>query len=462
MARSNYQIASAKVWSQLSAEQQRDLLQRPAQKAGDTLMSQVKSIIEQVREQGDSALLALTDKFDNVALTSVVLDMAQVRAQADKTDADVKRAIDTAYQNIRAFHAAQAPQPVRMETMPGIICEQRFAPLEKVGLYIPGGSASLPSTVLMCGVPAQLAGCEERVLISPPDKNGLLSPAICYAALKCDVTKVCLGGGAQAIAALALGTDSIPAVDKIVGPGNSYVTAAKQYVSQLPGGPAIDLPAGPSELLVIADDTADPIFVAADLLSQAEHGPDSQVILLSPSARMVEATRFELEKQLNELPRAEITAQAMQSSSLIVTTDLSEAASISQRYAPEHLSLQIASAEDWIERTNKAGSVFVGHYAPESGGDYATGTNHVLPTYGYARNYSSLGLADFYRRYTVQNLTPQGLKDLAPTIVALAAEEKLDAHLQAVSRRLASERMARDLSQSGAARGDTQHTGAQS
>ena len=442
---SGYEIASAVMWSQLSAEEQHAALQRPAQKASESLMAQVKDIVDQVRRDGDKALLELTEKFDRVKLERVVLDIAVVRQQAEKTDADVKRAIDQAYANIRAFHDAQQPTPVRMETMPGVLCEQRFAPLSSVGLYIPGGSASLPSTVLMCGVPAQLAGCTDRVLISPPDADGRLSPAICYAALKCEVTQVCLGGGAQAIAALALGTDSIPAVDKIVGPGNSYVTAAKQYVSQLPGGPAIDLPAGPSELLVIADDSADPIFVAADLLSQAEHGPDSQVLLVSPSARLVEATRLELEKQLNQLPRAEITAKALQSSSLIVTADLSEAAQISQRYAPEHLSLQLDDAEAWIERTNKAGSVFVGHYAPESGGDYATGTNHVLPTYGYARNYSSLGLADFYRRYTVQTLTPQGLKDLAPTIMTLAAEEKLDAHLNAVSLRLASARMAKDL-----------------
>ena len=442
---SGYEIASAVMWNQLNAEEQNAVLQRPAQKASESLMAQVKDIVDQVRRDGDKALLELTEKFDKVKLERVVLDIAIVRQQAEKTDADVKRAIDQAYANIRAFHDAQQPTPVRMETMPGVLCEQRFAPLSSVGLYIPGGSASLPSTVLMCGIPAQLAGCTDRVLISPPDTDGLLSPAICYAALKCEVTQVCLGGGAQAIAALALGTDSIPAVDKIVGPGNSYVTAAKQYVSQLPGGPAIDLPAGPSELLVIADDSADPIFVAADLLSQAEHGPDSQVLLVSPSARLVEATRLELEKQLNQLPRAEITAKALQSSSLIVTADLSEAAQISQRYAPEHLSLQLDDAESWIERTNKAGSVFVGHYAPESGGDYATGTNHVLPTYGYARNYSSLGLADFYRRYTVQTLTPQGLKDLAPTITTLAAEEKLDAHLNAVSLRLASARMAKDL-----------------
>ena len=445
MTQIDQSIASAVVWNELDANQQRAILQRPAQQDNARLMTQVQAIIEQVAQRGDQALLELTEKFDGVRLRSVVLSTREVRAQADKTDTEVKRAIDRAYANIRAFHEAQRPQPVRMETMAGVLCEQRVAPLEKVGLYIPGGSASLPSTVLMCGVPAQLAGCSERILISPPNAEGLLTPAICYAALKCDVTQVCLSGGAQAIAALALGTESITAVDKIVGPGNSYVTAAKQYVSQLPGGPAIDLPAGPSELLVIADDSADPIFVAADLLSQAEHGPDSQVILLSPSARLVEATRQELATQLRALPRAAITAQALQSSSLVVTADLSEAAAISQRYAPEHLSLQIENPEAWIERTNKAGSIFVGHYAPESGGDYATGTNHVLPTYGYARSYSSLGLADFYRRYTVQQLTPQGLQDLAPTLMALATEEQLDAHKNAVSLRLSSQRMGDDL-----------------
>ncbi|RUO28921.1 histidinol dehydrogenase [Aliidiomarina sedimenti] len=441
----SYTIAGAVRWQSLSEEERRRRLQRPAQRASAQLMRQVREIIEQVEQQGDSALLELTQRFDNVSLDSPVLAMDQVEALAGRTEQKVKQAIDLAYDNIRRFHAEQRPQTVDIETMPGVRCQQRIAPLRKVGLYIPGGSASLPSTVLMCGVPAQLAQCNERILVSPPDKNGLLSPAICYAALKCGVTQVVLAGGAQAIAALALGTQRINAVDKIFGPGNSYVTAAKQYVSQLAGGPAIDLPAGPSELLIIADDTADAEFIAADLLSQAEHGPDSQVILLSPSAKVVEATRAALQRQLAELPRAEITAQALASSSFIVTEDLTEAAAISQRYAPEHLSLQIKDAEDWIEQTDQAGSIFVGHYAPESGGDYATGTNHVLPTYGYARNYSSLGLADFYRRYTVQQLTPQGLRLLAPAITALAAEEKLDAHRLAVTRRLDSARMQADL-----------------
>lgn len=437
-------IAQAVTWNQLSASEQEQRLARPAQKASQQLLDQVQAIIDEVQRSGDQALLEYTQRFDKVSLQSPRLSQQQVESLAAQTPQAVKDAIDLAYNNIKAFHQAQQPQNIVMETMPGVRCEQRFAALEKVGLYIPGGSASLPSTVLMCGVPAQIAGCKERVLISPPDASGQLRPAICYAAQLCGVTQVFLAGGAQAIAALAHGTESIPAVDKIIGPGNSYVTAAKQLVSQIPGGPAIDLPAGPSELLVIADESADAEFVAADLLSQAEHGPDSQVLLLSPDAAVVEAVRVELERQLAELPRADITAQALASSSLIITEDLQQAAEISQRYAPEHLSLQIRDANSWIERTNKAGSIFVGHYAPESGGDYATGTNHVLPTYGYARNYSSLGLVDFYRRYTVQELTPAGLAALAPAITTLAAEEELDAHRLAVTRRMQSARMQKD------------------
>lgn len=442
---SNYTIANAVQWQALSAEEQKKRLQRPAQQDSAELIKQVEQIIEQVRVNGDQALLELTARFDKVRLDSPLLELEQVRQLAAQCPADVQAAIDTAYQTIKAFHQAQQPSPITVTTADGVQCEQRFAALEKVGLYIPGGSASLPSTVLMCGVPAQIAGCKERVLISPPNAQGQLNPSICYAALKCGVTQVAMAGGAQAIAALAFGTDQIAAVDKIFGPGNSYVTAAKQYVSQLAGGPAIDLPAGPSELLIIADESAEPAFIAADLLSQAEHGPDSQVILLSPSAAIIEATREALAAQLAELPRAAITAQALASSSFIQTQDLAEAAAISQAYAPEHLSLQVNNAADWIEATNKAGSIFVGHYAPESGGDYATGTNHVLPTYGHARNYSSLGLADFYRRYTVQTLTPQGLTQLAEAITVLAAEEGLDAHRLAVTRRLQSERMAQDL-----------------
>ena len=298
----------------------------------------------------------------------------------------------------------------------------------------------------MLGIPAQIANCQERILISPPSAGGQLSPAICYAsAIKCGITQVCLGGGAQAIAALALGTESITKVDKIFGPGNSYVTEAKQQVSQIAGGPAIDMPAGPSEILVIADDSAEPAFVAADLLSQAEHGPDSQVILLSPSRTLIEQVKVELSEQLAALPRQSIAQQALSASALILTRDLTEAVAISQAYAPEHLLLQFDDTDSYLPKLTNAGSIFVGHYTPESGGDYATGTNHVLPTYGFARNYSSLGLLDFYRRYTVQTVSAQGLQDLGQTLIDLAAEEQLDAHLRAVSLRLESPRMQADL-----------------
>ncbi|TRW50105.1 histidinol dehydrogenase [Aliidiomarina halalkaliphila] len=434
-------------WQRLSAEQQAQALRRPVQETSTALREQVAAIIEAIRERGDAALLELTARFDKVALSQTELPMTRVRALAAQAPEKVRAAIDTAYGNIRRFHEAQQPSPISIDTMPGVRCEQRFAPMGSVGLYIPGGSASLPSTVLMLGVPAQIANCPTRVLMSPPNQAGELTPAICYAAIKCGVTSVYLGGGAQAVAALAMGTKSIPAVDKIFGPGNSYVTEAKQQVSQRAGGPAIDLPAGPSELLVIADDSAEPAFVAADLLSQAEHGPDSQVICLSPSVALLEAVQKELEQQLNALPRRDIAAQAMASSSLIATRDLAEAVAISEAYAPEHLSIQLSDPAQWLHQLTRAGSVFVGHYTPESGGDYATGTNHVLPTYGFARNYSSLGLLDFYRRYTVQTVTPAGLEALGSAIINLAEEESLDAHSRAVSLRLDSERFQRDRAQ---------------
>ncbi|RUO35341.1 histidinol dehydrogenase [Aliidiomarina sanyensis] len=440
-------------WSEMTPEAQQQALERPVQAVSGTLKTQVASIIDAIAEQGDQAFLELTARFDGVTLTRPELPMARVQALAEQTPDAVKRAIDIAYTNIRTFHTAQQPQNIQVTTMPGVICEQRFAPLQSVGLYIPGGSASLPSTVLMLGVPAQLANCPTRVLISPPNAEGELTPAICYAALRCGILAVYLGGGAQAIAALALGTETIPAVDKIFGPGNAYVTEAKQQVSQRVGGPAIDLPAGPSELLVIADDTADPAFVAADLLSQAEHGPDSQVICVSPSQALLEGVQQALAIQLAALPRQTIATQAMAASSLILTDSMQTAVNISEAYAPEHLSVQVSEPEPWLAQLTRAGSIFVGHYTPESGGDYATGTNHVLPTYGFARNYSSLGLLDFYRRYTLQTVTPAGLQDLGQAIIDLAAEESLDAHLRAVSLRLESERFQQDLALNSAANG---------
>ncbi|CUS48583.1 MAG: histidinol dehydrogenase HisD [Idiomarinaceae bacterium HL-53] len=438
-------IPNAVRWSALDSTAQKALLQRPVQRVSEALQTQVASLINEVENFGDRAVLECTERFDGVKLASPELPMSQVEALAATITPEVRAAIDRAYDNIYQFHAAQQPQNVTVNTSPGVTCTLNFTAFASVGLYIPGGSASLPSTALMLGVPAQIANCDERVLVSPPAKDGTLSPAICYAAVKCGMTRVFLMGGAQAIAALALGTETIPAVQKIFGPGNSYVTEAKQQVSQLAGGPAIDLPAGPSELLVIADASAEPAFVAADLLSQAEHGPDSQVILLSPDVAFIERVRAELALQLEKLPRAEIAAEALKSSSLILTESLSEAIAISEAYAPEHLSIQLNNAEHLIPRLRNAGSIFVGHYTPESGGDYATGTNHVLPTYGFARSYSSLGLLDFYRRFTTQTVSAKGLMELGPAIVELAREEKLDAHLRAVSLRLESDRIQRDV-----------------
>ncbi|MDO4263792.1 MAG: histidinol dehydrogenase [Deinococcus sp.] len=423
------------VWAELDEAARCELLRRPAQSAGAEITAQVQDILGQVRGEGDAALLRLTARFDRVNLDSPLLSREQAQAQAAQVSDAVRRAIDSAYDNIHAFHAAQQPQPVSVDTAPGVRCELRWAPIRTVGLYIPGGSAVLPSTVLMLGVPAALAGCERVILCSPPDAQGLLSPAVCYAALKVGVTDFVRVGGAQAAGALAYGTQSVPRADKIFGPGNAYVTAAKTLVSAEAGGPAIDMPAGPSELLVVADASAQAAWAAADLLSQAEHGPDSQVVLVSPERGLLEAVRGELARQLPGLPRRDIAARALAESRLILTASLDEAAAVADAYAPEHLSLQVADPEMLTGRI-RAGSVFAGHLTPEAGGDYATGTNHVLPTYGAARAYSSLGLNDFYRRYTVQTVTAAGLEALAPTVTALAREEGLEAHARAAEVRL--------------------------
>lgn len=426
-------------WQSLTAAEQQQILDRPAQANPQVLQQQVADIITAVRSEGDAAVLKYTRRFDCETLDSLAYPAEKIEQQAAKLAARTRAAIDLAFSTITRFHKPQRPQQLTVETAPGVICSQRFHPLDAVGLYVPGGSAVLPSTAMMLGIPAQLAGCARRVLVSPPDANGDLSPALMYVAQKCGITEVYRCGGAQAIAALAYGTESIAPVVKIFGPGNSYVTAAKQQVSQDAAGAAIDMPAGPSELLVIADDTANPAFVAADLLSQAEHGADSQVILLSPSEDLLKATARAIEQQLAELPRADVARQSLLSSSLVQVSSIAEAVAISQRYAPEHLSVQLDDADSWLDRLTNAGSVFVGHYTPESGGDYATGTNHVLPTYGFARNYSSLGLLDFYRRYTVQQASREGLASLADAIVELAQTEGLDAHARAVSIRLQGE-----------------------
>ncbi len=424
------------VWSSLTTAKQDALLQRPVQGTSAALNSTVSTILTAVRDQGDAAVIGYTQKFDCAQLTSLSYSAAAIARQIAKLPAKTQAAIDKAYSTIRRFHEAQQPQDIRVETAPGVTCELRYAPLSAVGLYVPGGSAVLPSTALMLGVPAQLAGCPRVVLVSPPDQQGELSPALLYAAQRCGITEIYRCGGAQAVAALAYGTESIGKVNKIFGPGNSYVTAAKQAVSQDPQGAAIDMPAGPSELMVIADASANPAFVAADLLSQAEHGADSQVLLLSPSAAIIDAVGQQLERQLTTLSRASTARQALASSALIQVESLAQAVDISQRYAPEHLSVQTADPDQLAQQLTHVGSLFLGPYTPESGGDYATGTNHVLPTYGFASSASSLGLVDFYRRYTSQKASREGLAGLASAIVELAETEGLDAHARAVTLRL--------------------------
>ncbi|WP_159567476.1 histidinol dehydrogenase [Budvicia diplopodorum] len=420
-------------WETSTPQQQKALLSRPAVNASGRINAAVKAIVERVKIDGDGALLELTAKFDNVTLSDIRVSQQDIDAASARLGDDIKQAMAIAARNIETFHRAQVIPAVDIETQPGVRCRQVTRPIRSVGLYIPGGTAPLPSTVLMLGIPSRLAGCNEVVLCSPPP----IADEILYAAKLCGIKNIFQLGGAQAIAAMAFGTNSVTKVDKIFGPGNAYVTEAKRQVSQSINGAAIDMPAGPSEVLVIADGGATPAFIASDLLSQAEHGPDSQVILLTPDERIAQAVSLELEKQLVTLSRSEIARQALAESRLIVTKDLDQCIEISNQYGPEHLIIQTRRPEELVERITSAGSVFLGDWSPESAGDYASGTNHVLPTYGYTATSSSLGLADFQKRMTIQQLTPQGFLDLAPTIETLAQAERLTAHKQAVTLRVA-------------------------
>jgi histidinol dehydrogenase len=423
-------------WSSLSVNEKKQALARPAMANSQQLKQTVGEIITRVEAEGDTAVLDYTRRFDCPDLTNLVLSQESIDILAAKVTPEVASAIDTAFDNIKTFHEAQKPSDIALTTTPGVKCELRFTALDTVGLYIPGGSAPLPSTVLMLGVPALVAGCENKLLCTPPNKAQLIAPEIAYAARKCGIDKIYLCGGAQAVAAMALGTDTIPQVDKIFGPGNSFVTEAKQQVSQRADGAAIDMPAGPSEVLVLADEFANPEFVAADLLSQAEHGPDSQAILVSNSATLIEEAKAAVERQLATLSRAEIARPAMENARYILADSIEQAIEASNAYAAEHLIVQIENARDYLPKIKYAGSIFLGPWSPESAGDYASGTNHVLPTYGYAKNYSSLGLLDFMRRYTIQELSEDGMRNLGPAIMALAAAEGLDAHEQAVALRM--------------------------
>ncbi|MCA6953927.1 histidinol dehydrogenase [Pectobacterium polaris] len=420
-------------WQRCSVEEQRQLLTRPAISASDRITAVVSDILANVKSRGDNALRDYSAQFDKVQVNAIRVTEAEIAAASARLGDEVKQAMAIAVRNIETFHNAQKLPIVDIETQPGVRCQQLTRPIATVGLYIPGGSAPLPSTVLMLGTPSRIAGCGRVVLCSPPP----IADEILYAAQLCGIKEVFQLGGAQAIAAMAFGTESVPKVDKIFGPGNAYVTEAKRQVSQQLDGAAIDMPAGPSEVLVIADSGATPAFVASDLLSQAEHGPDSQVILLTPDAAMAKAVADAVEEQLMQLSRADIARQALASSRVIVARDLAQCIEISNQYGPEHLIIQTRDAESLVDSITSAGSVFLGDWSPESAGDYASGTNHVLPTYGYTSTYSSLGLADFQKRMTVQQLTPQGLLQLAPTIEILAQAEQLTAHKNAVTLRIA-------------------------
>ena len=423
-------------WSTLTSAQQIEALARPAMADSAKLRATVADILAQVSARGDEAVLEFTRRFDSPKLTSLKLSIEKRDELAARVTPEVQDAIQTAFANVKQFHEAQYPQDIRLTTTPGVVCEQRFTALEAVGLYIPGGSAPLPSTVMMLGVPAMVAGCERKVLCTPPNAEQEIAPEIAFAAKCCGIGEIYLCGGAQAIAAMAFGTDIITKVDKIFGPGNSFVTEAKQQVSQRADGAAIDMPAGPSEVLVLADESADADFVASDLLSQAEHGPDSQAILVTNSAELIEAVEAAVAKQLAQLSRNSIASKAMENARYILTGSVNEAIAVSNQYAPEHLIVQCDNSRGLLPLIKHAGSIFLGPWSPESAGDYASGTNHVLPTYGYARNYSSLGLLDFMRRYTIQELSEDGMRNLGPAIMQLADAEGLDAHRNAVGYRL--------------------------
>nr|WP_295375914.1 histidinol dehydrogenase [Pseudoxanthomonas sp.] len=423
------------IWSRLDGEQRRLALRRPVQAVAQRTRDAVAAVLAEVRQLGDPALREFTSRFDGVALDDFEVGAAEFAAAETTVAPALKQAMREATTRIEAFHRAGMAQPYAVETAPGVVCERMIRPIPRVGLYVPAGSAPLPSTALMLGVPAQLAGCREVVLCTPPRADGSADPAVLVAARLTGVTRVFKLGGAQAIAAMAFGTGSVPRCDKLFGPGNSYVTEAKQQVAQA-GLAAIDMPAGPSEVLVIADVGADPAFVAADLLSQAEHGPDSQVLLLSDAPTLLDRVAIELERQLAALPRAAIARQALAASRLIEVERLDDAFTISNEYAPEHLILALRDPRAWLERVEAAGSVFLGDYTPEALGDYCSGTNHVLPTSGAARAYSGVSVASFQNFVSVQAASRAGIGGIGECALTLARAEGLDAHANAVALRL--------------------------
>ncbi|MFI4884395.1 MAG: histidinol dehydrogenase [Steroidobacterales bacterium] len=424
-------------WEMLSAGERRAALARPAQTARDEIETLVREVISLVRAGGDDGVRACTRRFDGAEPASIAVS-AEEFAQAERIlTSEQRSALALAIENVERFHRAQRPEALMLETMPGVRCERIIRPITAVGLYVPAGSAPLPSAVIMLAIPARIAGCPRRVLCTPPRRDGGADPAVLVAARLCGIESVYKVGGAQAIAAMAYGTETVPKVDKIFGPGNAWVTAAKQAVAGDPAGAACDMPAGPSEVLVLADESARAEFVAADLLAQAEHDTQAQAILVTPSRALAEAVAAEVARQTHTLSRRAILEQSLASSRCIVVTDLESGVDVANQYAAEHLILEVREPRRWLEQVASAGSVFLGAWSPEPMGDYCSGTNHVLPTYGYARAYSGLSVLDFVKRITVQELSPAGLRALGPVAVVLARLEGLDAHAGAVTRRLA-------------------------
>lgn len=423
-------------WANLSQTERTAALRRPAQAGTDALHQRVGEIIQEVRTRGDEALFDFTRRFDGASLTSLEVSADEFAAAEGALTPEQRTALERAIGNVSRFHQAQLSDPLRVETSPGVICERHYRAVDAVGLYAPAGVAPLPSTIVMLAVPAGIAGCTTRIVCTPPRKDGTADPAVLVAAKLCGVHRVFKVGGAQAIAAMAYGTKSIPKVDKVFGPGNSWVTAAKILVANDPEGAALDLPAGPSEVLVIADETANAEFVASDLLAQAEHSADAQAILVTTSRALAEATLDQLEAQMRRLGRESTLRESINHARLFLVESLQTAFDLSNVYAPEHLIVQVAGAREWLPRIRNAGSVFLGSWTPETMGDYCSGTNHVLPTYGFARAYSGLSLVDFQKRMTVQELSADGLRDLGPTAITIAGLEGLDAHANAVQVRL--------------------------
>jgi histidinol dehydrogenase len=419
-------------WSTLSEEERTSLLARPRMESDGELQQQVEAIIAEVRAGGDAALLDCTRRFDRVEPES----LWQPVDTREPLDPELDAAIDRAIETVRSFHERGRPQDYSLETAPGVRCSMRYIPLDPVGLYVPAGSAPLPSTAIMLLVPARLAGCRNIVLATPPNAQGRADDAVLAVAAKLGLERVLIAGGAQAVAAMAYGTETVPACAKLYGPGNRFVAEAKRQVALDVDGAAQDLPAGPSEVMVLADRSANPDWVALDLLSQAEHGPDSQVLLVTDSGALADALPAALERRLDTLPRAEVTRKALEHAAIVCVSDMNAAVEVSETYAPEHLIIATEDADALAARITTAGSVFVGPFTPESLGDYISGTNHTLPTGGWARTHSGLGTADFLRRMTVQSASAEGLRELGPAGARLAAHERLDAHRLAITARL--------------------------